>query len=55
MTKLEKTINLMKEENTYKRYNEGDHQYSDFSEAIFEQDTSPVSYTHLTLPTMELV
>jgi hypothetical protein len=30
----------MKEENTYKRYNEGDHQYDDFSEAIFEQDTS---------------
>ena len=40
MTKIEKTINLMKEENTYRRYNEGDHKYDDFSEAIFEQDLS---------------
>ena len=52
MTKLEKTINLMKEENTYKRYNEGDHQYDDFSEAIFEQDTSHKcpTYVHKTPP-----
>ena len=52
MTKVEKTINLMKEENTYKRYNEGDHQYSDFSEAIFEQDTSHKcpTYVHKTPP-----
>ena len=52
MTKLEKTINLMKEENTYKRYNEGDHKYNDFSEAIFEQDTSHKcpTYVHKTPP-----
>ena len=38
MTKLEKTVNLMKEENTYRRYAEGDHKYSDFSEDIFNED-----------------
>ena len=52
MTKIEKTINLMKEENTYRRYNEGDHKYDDFSEAIFEQDHSHKcpTYVHKTPP-----
>ena len=31
MTKIEQTVNLMKEENTFKRYQEGDHTYKDFS------------------------
>ena len=52
MTKIEKTINLMKEENTYRRYDEGDHKYDDFSEAIFEQDHSHKcpTYVHKTPP-----
>ena len=42
----------MKEENTYRRYDEGDHTYDDFSEAIFEQDTSHKcpTYVHKTPP-----
>jgi len=52
MTKIEKTINLMKEENTYRRFNDGDHKYDDFSEAIFEQDHSHKcpTYVHKTPP-----
>ena len=34
MTKIEQTVNLMKEENTFKRYQEGDHTYKDFSKQI---------------------
>ena len=42
----------MKEENTYRRFNEGDHKYTDFSEAIFEQDHSHKcpTYVHTTPP-----
>ena len=40
MSKLEKTVNLMKEENTYRRFSDGDHKYTDFSEDIFNQDKS---------------
>ena len=52
MTKLEKTVNLMKEENTYRRYAEGDHKYSDFSEDIFNEDKSHKcpTYVHKTPP-----
>ena len=35
MTKIEQTVNLMKEENTFKRYEDGDHKYKDFSKQIF--------------------
>ena len=35
MAKVEETINLMKSENTYRRYEEGDHKYDDFSKQIF--------------------
>ena len=38
MTKIEKTVNLMKEENTYRRYEDGDSKYSDFSKQIFNED-----------------
>ncbi|MDP6877493.1 MAG: glutamate synthase, partial [Candidatus Marinimicrobia bacterium] len=52
MSKLEKTVNLMKEENTYKRFSEGDHKYSDFSEDIFNEDNSHKcpTYIHKTPP-----
>ena len=52
MTKLEKTVNLMKEENTYRRFSEGDHKYSDFSEDIFNEDNSHKcpTYVHKTPP-----
>ena len=52
MTKLEKTVNLMKEENTYRRFADGDHKYSDFSEDIFNEDKSHKcpTYVHKTPP-----
>ena len=52
MSKLEKTVNLMKEENTYKRFSEGDYKYSDFSEDIFNEDNSHKcpTYIHKTPP-----
>ena len=34
MTKIEQTVNLMKEENTFKRYQEGDHTYKVKTDAI---------------------
>ena len=36
MTKLEETVNLMKEENTFRRYDDGDHKHKDFSKQIFK-------------------
>ena len=52
MAKVEETINLMKSENTYRRYEEGDHKYSDFSKQIFNEDTSHKcpTYIHKTPP-----
>ena len=52
MTKIEKTVNLMKEENTYRRYEDGDSKYSDFSKQIFNEDTSHKcpTYIHKTPP-----
>jgi len=52
MSKLGKTVNLMKEENTYKRFSEGDYKYSDFSEDIFNEDNSHKcpTYIHKTPP-----
>lgn len=52
MSKIEKTVNLMKEENTYKRFSEGDYKYSDFSEDIFNEDNSHQcpTYIHKTPP-----
>ncbi len=52
MTKLEQTVNAMKEESTYRSYEEGDHQYTDFSKDIFNEDTSHKcpTYIHKTPP-----
>ena len=52
MTKLEKTVNAMKEESTFRRYEEGEHTYSDFSKQIFKEDTSHKcpTYIHKTPP-----
>ena len=52
MTKIEQTVNLMKEENTFKRYQEGDHTYKDFSKQIFNEDKSHKcpTYIHKTPP-----
>ena len=52
MTKIEQTVNLMKEENTFKRYEEGDHTYKDFSKQIFNEDKSHKcpTYIHKTPP-----
>ena len=52
MTKLEQTINAMKEESTFRRYEEGNHEYSDFSKQIFKEDTSHKcpTYIHKTPP-----
>ena len=52
MTKLEKTVNAMKEESTFRRYEEGEHTYSDFSKQIFNEDTSHKcpTYIHKTPP-----
>ena len=52
MAKVEETINLMKSENTYRRYEEGDHKYDDFSKQIFNEDTSHQcpTYIHKTPP-----
>ena len=52
MTKIEQTVNLMKEENTFKRYEEGDHTYKDFSKQIFNEDKyhKCPTYIHKTPP-----
>ena len=52
MTKIEQTVNLMKEENTFKRYEDGDHTYKDFSKQIFNEDKSHKcpTYIHKTPP-----
>ena len=52
MTKIEQTVNLMKEENTFKRYQEGDHTHKDFSKQIFNEDKSHKcpTYIHKTPP-----
>ena len=52
MTKLEETVNLMKEENTFRRYDDGDHKHKDFSKQIFNEDKSHKcpTYIHKTPP-----
>ena len=52
MSKLEKTVNLMKEENTYRRFSDGDSKYKDFSQDIFNEDKSHKcpTYIHKTPP-----
>ncbi|MBH44844.1 MAG: glutamate synthase [Gammaproteobacteria bacterium] len=52
MADTDKKINLMKIDNTYRRYEEGDHVYDDFSEQIFNEDKSHKcpTYIHKTPP-----
>ena len=52
VAKVQETINLMKSENTYRRYEEGVHKWDDLSEQIFNQDESHKcpTYVHKTPP-----
>ena len=52
VAKVQETINLMKSENTYRRYEEGVHKWDDLSEQIFNQDESHQcpTYVHKTPP-----
>ncbi len=52
MTDTEKKINLMKKDNTYRRFEDGVHVYDDFSEQIFNEDNSHKcpTYIHKTPP-----
>ena len=52
VAKVQETINLMKSENTYRRYEEGVHKWDDLSEQIFNQDESHQcpTYVHKSPP-----
>ena len=51
-TKVEETVNRMKSENTYRRYENGDYKWNNLSEQIFNQDESHKcpTYIHKTPP-----